>query len=261
MMVYDSNRAGNRDIWMLDRRTGVETALTAAAWSEGLPQVTSDGSKVAYRITQGSRQSVSVLNLADGSARVLCEECSGPYGWSPDGSGLLARPNADTHTISLYGLAGGGPQTLLRHPQFVLYEARFSPDGHWIGFHGLSTPTTRQMFVAPFRGAQEVPVEDWIPITDGTQMDRNITWSPDGSILYFFSERDGFRCIWAQRLDRATKHPIGAPFNVLHFHQASRSMVEAGFNISVTDDSLVVALTDLTGNVWMVEPETAPATR
>lgn len=262
ILVYDSNRTGNRDIWMRDQRIGLETALTAAAWSEGLPQITRDGAKVAYRVTQDSRQSVSVLNLADGTARTLCEECSGPYGWSPDGNSLLARPMADTHNISLYDLAGGSPQTLLKHPEFVLYEARFSPDGRWIAFHSLNSPTTRQMFVAPFRGRQEVPVEEWIAISDGAEMDRNITWSPDGATLYFLSDRDGFRCIWAQRLDRNTKRPAGASFNVVHFHQASRSMVDAGFNMSVTADSLVFALTDLTGNVWLVEPEaTAEGTR
>jgi Tol biopolymer transport system component len=258
ILVYESNRTGNRDIWMRDQRSGLETALTSAAWSEGLPQITRDGAKLAHRVTQDSRQSVTVLSLPDGTARTLCEECSGPYGWSPAGNGLLARPMTDTRNISLYDLAGGGPQTLLKHPEFVLYEARFSPDGRWIAFHGLNSPTTRQMFVAPFHGPRETPVEEWIPISDGTEMDRNVTWSPDGAALYFLSERDGFRCVWGQRLDPATKRPAGDPFNVAHFHQASRSMVDAGFNMSVTSDSLVFALTDLTGNVWMVEPETTP---
>jgi Tol biopolymer transport system component len=224
-----------------------------------LPQITPDGAKVAYRVTQDGRQSVTVRNLADGTARIVCEDCSGPYGWLPDGSGLLARPMADTHTISLYELAGGAPQPLLTHPEFVLYEARFSPDGRWITFHVLSSPTTRQMFVAPFHGRQQTPVEEWVAISDGSEMDRNLTWSPDGATLYFLSERDGFRCIWAQRLDGASKRPAGAPFTIAHFHQASRSMVDAGFNMSVTSDSLVFALTDLTGNVWMLEPEAPPA--
>jgi hypothetical protein len=98
-------------------------------------------------------------------------------------------------------------------------------------------------------------LEEWIPIGAGDQMDRNIAWSPNGAMLYFLSDRDGFRCVWAQRLDPATKHPSGAPFNVVHFHQAGRSMVDAGFNMSVTADSLVFALTDLTANIWMIEPE------
>jgi len=33
-------------------------------------------------------------------------------------------------------------------------------------------------------------------------------WSPDGKLVYFISTRDGFRCVWAQRLDAAGK-PAG----------------------------------------------------
>jgi TolB protein len=256
LLVYESNRTGNRDVWMKDLRTGRETALTGAAWSEGLPQISPDGSKVSYRVTRDGKLAVTVLTVADGTARTLCDECSGPYGWAPDGNGLLARPVADTHNISLYELAGGSPRTLLKHPEFVLYEARFSPDGKWIAFHGLNSPTTRQMFVAPYRGGETVPVEDWIPINDGSEMERNIAWSPDGGTLYFLSDRDGFRCIWAQRLDRVTKKPLGAAAAVAHFHRSSLSMLEAGFNMAITPQNLVFALTDLTGNVWMVEPET-----
>jgi Tol biopolymer transport system component len=255
ILVYETNRGGNRDIWMHDLETGRETALTSAALSEGLPQITPDGAKVAYRLTQDGQQSVIVLNLAEGAARTLCEECTGPYGWAPSGDSLLARPMADALSINLYDVASGSAQTILKHPEFVLYEGRFSPDGQWIAFHGLSSPTTRQIFVAPFRGPQSVPVEDWVPLSDGSGMDRNVAWSPNGAMLYFFSDRDGFRCVWAQPLDPATKKPLGSAFNVVHFHQASRSMFDAGFNIGVTSNSLVFALSDLAGNVWMIEPD------
>jgi hypothetical protein len=102
-----------------------------------------------------------------------------------------------------------------------------------------------------------IPVEEWIPVTDGSGMDRSIAWAPGGELLYFLSERDRFRCIWAQPLDAATKKPVGDAFNVAHFHQASRSMVDAGFNMAVSRDSLFFALTNLSGNVWMIEPEAA----
>jgi len=37
------------------------------------------------------------------------------------------------------------------------------------------------------------------------------------------SLRDGFECLWVQRLDPAAKTPPGAPFPVYHFHSARRS--------------------------------------
>jgi hypothetical protein len=55
-----------------------------------------------------------------------------------------------------------------------------------------------------------------------------LLWSPDGALLYFLSEREGFRCILAQRLDPATKRLLGEAFPVRHFHTARRSLMTIG---------------------------------
>ena len=36
-------------------------------------------------------------------------------------------------------------------------------------------------------------------------------FSPDGSLLYFLSERDGHRCIWARKLDPVPRKPASDP--------------------------------------------------
>ena len=86
-------------------------------------------------------------------------------------------------------------------------------------------------------------------------MDRYACWSPDGNLLYFLSEREGFRCIWAQRLDPATTHPSGAAFPVRHFHTSRRSLMTIGdplfVGMSVAVDKLVFSMTERTGNIWM----------
>jgi Tol biopolymer transport system component len=257
VMAFDSNQAGNRDIWTKDLTTGTETMVTAGALREDLPQIAPDGSKVAYRQMENDRTGVAVHDFQAGSTRVICEECTGPYGWSPDGNTLLLRLDADTMTISAFDLRTGKVKPLFKHPSFVLYDSRFSQDGKWIALHGLKSPTTRQIFIVPFREEAPVPVEEWIPVTDGSGMDRSIAWAPGGELLYFLSERDRFRCIWAQPLDAATKKPVGDAFNVAHFHQASRSLVDAGFNMAANRDSLFFALANLSGNIWMIEPEAA----
>jgi hypothetical protein len=117
------------------------------------------------------------------------------------------------------------------------------------------------MFVAEVRGEggeTPAPEESWIPITDGKGLDREAAWSPDGNLLYFLSDRDGFRCIWAQRLQPATKRPVGEPSAVLHFHHARRSLRAVGNNVgaiglSVAKGRLVFALGDVTGNIWLRE--------
>src|SRR5262249_18320081 len=80
---------------------------------------------------------------------------------------------------------------------------------------------------------------EWIAITDGAADDKP-RWSPDGATLYFLSKRDGFRCIWAQRVD-ARKHPAGQPIPIFHAHEARRSMVSVGrgdLGMSVARDKI-----------------------
>jgi Tol biopolymer transport system component len=132
-------------------------------------------------------------------------------------------------------------------------DPRFSPDGRWISFHTVESPVARRIFVAPAPGI----TGPWIPITDGTGMDRLTAWSPDGGMLYFISEADGFRCIAARRLDPTTKQPIGNVFYVYHLHKARRSMMSLinvnMARLSVARDRMVFTLLDRTGNVWTMK--------
>jgi hypothetical protein len=75
-------------------------------------------------------------------------------------------------------------------------------------------------------------------------------------MLYFVSYRDGFLCIWAIRLDPATKKPAGAPFAVYHSHGARLSLsncVLASIYIPVATDKLVLPLGERRGNIWLAD--------
>ena len=137
-----------------------------------------------------------------------------------------------------------------------VHSPRLSPDERWFTFYAKTSATARTMYVAPFRGEREIPEKDWIAVTDGTQLDREPHWSSDGRLLYFFSERDGSRCIWALRLDAATKRPAGAPFPVYHSHDASRSIANTGNRASdagpaVAKNQVIFAMNEMTGSIWM----------
>ena len=65
------------------------------------------------------------------------------------------------------------------------------------------------------------------------------------------SDRETRRCVWAQRLDRVTKHPVGAPFPVQHFHRASLSpiYVKPGQrSLSVARDKIVITVAEHLGS-------------
>ena len=86
-------------------------------------------------------------------------------------------------------------------------RVRTSPlftDNQWIAFNTTVPGTSiRRVFVAPLR-ATATPRSDWIPVTEGQSLDWRVSWSPGGKLLYFLSDRDGWRCnpearIWVAR--------------------------------------------------------------
>ena len=109
--------------------------------------------------------------------------------------------------------------------------------------------------MAPLRGCSPIAESDRIPVTSGEAFDDYLAWSPDGRLLYFISDRDGFPCLWALRLDLATRRPQGVPFAVTHFHSARNAFRHVRGGLSVGRDKLVLNLTETTGNIWMAQPE------
>ena len=74
-------------------------------------------------------------------------------------------------------------------------------------------------------------------------------------MIYNISERDGFRCVWAQRVNPVTKRPLGDPFAVFHSHNARLSL-GTGTDVTFSDvgpDKIVFNMSERTGNIWMAE--------
>ena len=62
-----------------------------------------------------------------------------------------------------------------------------------------------------------------VPIADDSA-ERACGWSPDGRLLYLLLERDGFRDLYAQRVDAARGSPVGDPFVVQHLHEPQAAL-------------------------------------
>jgi hypothetical protein len=101
-----------------------------------------------------------------------------------------------------------------------------------------------RLYVTPFPGTAE-----WVPITSGSAYDGPGHWSPDSNRIYFLSNRDGFSCLWEQRLD-SLKRPIGEPSPVRHFHSAARY---AYLYFSVSRNYIVLTIQERTGNIWLAK--------
>jgi len=259
-LVFISTRSGNADLWLKDLDSGKETALTATPWQESFPVISRDGRQVAYRVVQNQKSAIFSLATTGGVAETLCEDCGWPADWSWDRSKILLQyqHNAPQSTLALLSLPSGAKAEILKHPQYNLYRAHFSPDEQWVVFHADHVRGFTRKFIVPFRGAAAPEESEWIAVTDGQAFDDAPRWSPDGNLLYYLSDRDGFRCIWAQRLGAASKKPLGQPFAVSHLHSRRRSPTNVflpWLDMCVARDKIVLNMGELTGNIWMAQLE------
>src|SRR5215472_19195036 len=157
-----------------------------------------------------------VAPLAGGAPEKLCEGC-GTGEWSSDGKRLLYVEHSPDRILVLE-LASGRSTALVQHATYALHSVSFAPQDRWICFNAV-TPGRSRIFVVRVQSVGLVPEPEWIAITNGGWDDQP-QWPPDGKLLYFISERDGFRCIWAHRLDPVTKRPLGSAFPIFHAHEA-----------------------------------------
>jgi serine/threonine protein kinase/Tol biopolymer transport system component len=252
-VVYFVTRSGNMDLWTLDLQTRQEAPLTSSASiDEFSPQISADGGTVFFSL-YGTREAYS-MSSRGGEATKLCDDC-GTWSISHDGQKLLYWYSTTNPVVSvgMLEIPAARKVELIRHPEYSLYQPHFSPDDRWIAFLAKTGQDRSRIYVTPFRGAVVHPSSEWIPITDGESLDDKPRWSPDGNLIYFTSEQDGFRCVRAQRLDGATKRPVGDPFYVHHFHASRRSLKNVGLGpleISVSRSGLVFNLGEITSNIW-----------
>lgn len=177
--------------------------------------------------------------------------------WTKDSKALLIDVGSaqGLQAISLLKLESHDRIRILQHSHYNVMQARFSPDDRAIAFVARLDSGHSQLMIAPYAGATQSPETSWTALTDGSSWDTAPQWSPNGKVIYFTSSRDGFRCLWAVRIDAARK-PAGAPFAIYHFHDARRSPSLVPFNgmdLSVGHDAVYLSLGQLSGDIWMAK--------
>jgi Tol biopolymer transport system component len=174
---------------------------------------------------------------------VIYDFLSNPgYGIVRYGAGQLVRQN----------LAAGDRVVLVDNVSGLLADVSLSCDDRWLALLIGKSDGKVAIYAVPLR-EKPVDLRKWVLVCEDDRYLGAPRWSPDGSLLYFLSERDGRCCIWAQRLDSGSKKPLGAPFGVVHFH-SGRHWMNYPFglgSLSVARDKLVFLLGEHTANLYM----------
>jgi serine/threonine protein kinase len=249
--------SGDRQVWIRDMESGTESDLTFGSGDKSAPAVAADGSMVAYSVVEDRKPMIYVVPATSsdsGVASKACEDCGEPSDWTHTGGKILCS-GGQPQIVSLLDPASGANVPILRHPVYDLDQPHISPDDRWIAFVASNDPKPTRIYISPFRNGAAAGPGEWIPVTDGTAWDDKPRWLDDSSLIYY-SNRDGFGCLWKQKLRPDTKQPAGEPSAVHHFHrlgQSPRSLFRKGFQIAVTRDILILNLVDMTGDIWMID--------
>jgi serine/threonine protein kinase len=227
-------------------------------------KVSADGRSAFYRVLEGApgdiqRQAIYRTDLASGKTDRVCQNCGGPTHASADGKFVLFENGSAITRIAVLRVGREERWDLLRHSHHPVGSARFSPDGRWVAFELDQGFDGRQILVAPFR--EDGLSEDWVPITPEHETAAEPWWSPDGKRLYYLDRRDGFPCIWTRKWNSSARRPEGDPEPVQHFHETGTGPLLAVnrapryVGLSVARDRLVLALSEVTGDIRLGEVE------
>ncbi len=258
-LAFTTDRNGRRDVWLRNMEAGSEAPVTENPYRFFTPTgvLTPDGKWLAYTQYEHGKTITYLRATEGGAAAVLCEDCETPRDWSSDGSELLYSRSSHNYSIGMVDRVSGMHTLLAQSDRFPILSPRFGPGDRWIAFHALETPDVRNVVALAIAGTSSAAERQWIPITSGGILDRGAQWSPEGNLMYFLSERDGHRSVYAQRLDKRTRKPDGQPFAVFESKATRQSLlnVPRGYaEMIVQPGRLVFTMGELSGNIFVAEP-------
>lgn len=257
--AFISNRAGRDEVWVHDVKADLDTMVTGVPDRKGLAVMSHDGSRIAFATVDDGKYDIYTAGSGGGLVTNVCNDCGQPRSWTTDNRQVLYQARQGGRSrFSLLDLASKRSAVVLEDNERDVFSGSVSADGRWMVFHAKRAGSDgQQLFVAPLRMAGVRP-DEWIALTNGEFEDDKPRWSADGTIVYFTSLRDGFRCLWVVPIDPLTKRPLGEPRPLHHFHQASIGMMYSSLerlDLTAARDKIIFTLVERTANLWMATAE------
>jgi Tol biopolymer transport system component len=246
-LAFDSNLAGNQDIYRMRLPDGEPEQVTTDPADEFEPSWSPDGSKIVFHAWPAGNRDVVIIG-ADGHGRQAVTSRPGHEwypDWSPDGS-RIAFVDSTAGGVSVVRREGTGWSAPTALYTDALTTAIFAPDGRSFIRAPLRSGTdTGELHVAPADGG---PMRLLFrgPVPGTTAMPATARWSPDGQLVFFLGiDRQGRSSFWS------IPAAGGPPTQIVRFDDPTRESNRTEFT---TDGKrLYFTLAQKEGDVWVTE--------
>lgn len=217
-IAFDSDRDGNREIYLMNSDGSGLLRLTANAAIDGDPEWSPDGQRIVFASDRDGNHEVYVMN-ADGSDQTrLTDNAATDWAptWSPDGTRIAFASDRNGNFDIFVMDADGSNVVQLTSSSAIETFPNWSPDGQRIVYEAVVLQGVRNIFTMNADGS------DVQRLTQTNAVDKNPAWSPDGSRIVFVSNRDNDNEIYIMNADgsgqtrltttqRADQYPSWSP--------------------------------------------------
>lgn len=192
-ILFESEAAGNRDIWMMPAGGGSPVQLTDHPAFDSTPFWSPDGRRFVFESERSGFKNIWIYDLDDPAAGpvALTEGAwdDGSPCWSPDGAWIAYESNRDKDGGEDLWMspAGGGPAVRLTTSGDGVYHrtADFAPDSTRLVFESNRRQGASALYTLELAGGEPVR------ITDLLGYEGHPAWSPDGLEIAYESAVGG----------------------------------------------------------------------
>jgi len=175
-ILWESNRAGNYDIWMMDPDGSNKTQITSDSSNEKYPDVSPDGTQIVYFSDISGTNEIWVMDIFGQNQMQLTTTGGTNPTWSPDGSSIYYN-ESDGSGIRSMNADGTNNQLLTSSGRHVA----LSTDGSQMAY--LVGSTT--VYLANSDGSNIVNLSQQIGTSAQTGFPG--AWNSDGELLLHLS--------------------------------------------------------------------------